>query len=314
MANDRRELKNRSIVANDRYDLVNELRDESKLADEKFANIAELWQVIDDYKDPISLNNGLEQLKLHIRNLLQQKDEMIGRLQAALERASKRYELSQQCKEEDMQCLIERIDAQVEVMKGSYEAHLALLHRSIDDERVGFKQTHQNKWQELHDLREETEQQYLLGGKERMGLHETIANNVQLEHEEECRSTRIQLDRNNEQLQIKLRNITAETMLNTEKLNYNHHMLQKRAEEDIIVRNQQKQRLVRMGSTIADVRNVIDRMRQENEHEIRKKSTDVVKLYENVKNLRQKSASLAESNDQKVQFFLIINTINYLFL
>lgn len=300
VANDRRELKNRSIVAKDRCSLVNELQAESKLADAKFGNIAELWQVVDDYKDPISLNNGLDQLKSHIHNLLQQKDEMIGKLQEALVRGSARYELSQVCKEDDMQCLIERINEHVEVMKETYERHLALLHTSIDDERVAFKQCHQNKWQELHDLREESEQQYLLGAKERMGSHAAIANSVQVEHEETCRSTRIELDRQNEELQIQLRHTTAETILNAEKLHYNHHMLQKRAEEDVIVRNQQKQRLVRLTSAIADIRSTIERIRQENDHEIRKNSTDVVKLYENVKSLRQKSAGLGESNDQKV--------------
>lgn len=304
VANDRRELKNRSIVAKDRCSLVNELQAESKLADAKFGNIAELWQVVDDYKDPISLNNGLDQLKSHIHNLLQQKDEMIGKLQEALVRGSARYELSQVCKEDDMQCLIERINEHVEVMKETYERHLALLHTSIDDERVAFKQCHQNKWQELHDLREESEQQYLLGAKERMGSHAAIANSVQVEHEETCRSTRIELDRQNEELQIQLRHTTAETILNAEKLHYNHHMLQKRAEEDVIVRNQQKQRLVRLTSAIADIRSTIERIRQENDHEIRKNSTDVVKLYENVKSLRQKSAGLGESNDQKVSWLV----------
>lgn len=299
-ANDRRELKHRAVVAQERYDLLNELRAESQLADEKLANIAALWSELDGYKDPISLNNGLETLKLKIKDLLNQKDGAIGELHNTLTSASDRYESSQMCKDEDIQCLIERIDMHVEVMKESYQNHLALLHQSIDDERVSFKQLHTNKWNDMYNLREETEQQNLIDIKERNEMYDTVAFNVQLEHEEMCRNTRIRLDRDNEKLQIQLRHINAETMLNTEKLNYNHHVLQKRTEENVSVRHQQKQRLARMHSAITEIRTVIDRTKQDQSDDIRKISQDVAKLYENVKSLKQKSETLATSNNQKV--------------
>lgn len=301
IANDRREIKNRTHVAKERYDLINELRDESKLANTKLENIVALWHEFEEYKDPISLNNGLETLKLHIWDLLMQKDEVIGKLHDALCRADERYEFNQFCKEEDVQCLIERINMQVEVMKEAYQNHLALLYQSIDEERVSFKQRHTNKWLDLHDLREECEQQNLENVSDKRKSYDDIAFKVQLDHEEKCRSTRIQLDRDNEQLKIELRNINAETILNTEKLDYNHHVLQKRAEEDVCIRHQQKQRLVRMAGVIAELRNRMDHIKLENSEDIRKNSQDVTKLYENVKNLRKKSDILADSNDQKVQ-------------
>lgn len=307
IANDRRELKHRDVVAKERYDLLNELRAESQLADEKLANIAALWSELDGYKDPISLNNGLETLKLQIKDLLNQKDGVIDQLHSTLANASDRYESSQICKDEDVQCLIERIDMHVEVMKESYQNHLALLHQSIDDERVSFKQRHTNKWNDLYSLREETEQQNLTDIKERNEVYDNVAFKVQLEHEEMCRNTRIRLDRDNEKLQIQLRNINAETMLNTEKLNYNHHVLQKRTEENVTVRHQQKQRLARMHNAITDIRNNIDRTKQDHSDEIRKCSQDVAKLYENVKNLKQKSETLATSNDQKVSGKIELN-------
>lgn len=300
IANDRREIKNRTHVLRERFDLINKLRDESKLDNTKLENIVALWHEFEEYKDPISLNNGLETLKLHIRDLLAQKDEVIGKLHDALGRADERYVFNQFCKEEDVQCLIERINMQVEVMKEAYQNHLALLHQSIDEERVSFKQSHTNKWLSLHDLREECEQQNLENISDRRKAYDDIAFKVQLEHDEKCRTTRIQLDRDNEQLKIELQNINAETILNTEKLNYNHHVLQKRAEEDVCIRHQQKQRLVRMASVISAIRNRMERIKHENSEDIRKNSQDVTKLYENVKNLRQKSDILTDSNDQKV--------------
>lgn len=300
IANDRREIHNRNLVAKERHHLVNELRDESALAATKLTNITVLWSELDGRKDPISFHNGLETLKSYIRELMMQKDTAIQQLHDALTNADERYGSSQQCKSDDIQCLIERINQQVEVMKKAYQEHLALLHGSIDEERVSFKQKHTNKWQGLHELREEAEQQNLIDIQDKRQFYDDTTEQVQRDHEEKCRSTRIQLDRDNDKLQIELLNMKSETILNTEKLNYNHHVLQKRTEENIIVRNQQKQRLVRMGSAIADIRASIDRINHQDADEIRRTSHDVVKLYENVRCLRQKCDSLAHSNDNKV--------------
>lgn len=299
LANERREVQRRGNEEVQRHRLLTDLQTETTEATNKLNAIHSLWSQLDEVKDPKTLFDGLQFQEQRIRQLMHQKDEMIAELQQALNVAGERYNSDQMKQEADIQCLIERIDEQIEVMKSTYGEHLELLHESIDGERVTFKQYHSRKWQELHDERFECEQQRLLNAHCAQQTYDRELMAMQRQHEELNRETRIKLDRDNDLLMCKVQSIKAETILKTEQLNYNHHVLQKRAEENVAVCNKQKVRLMKLRMCMAALQKEIAAAKRIRSDEIERMTRDLKHLYMNCMELEQKAAIFAECDDRK---------------
>lgn len=299
VANERREVRRCGNEEDQRQQLLTDLQNESSEATNKLNAIHSLWSQLDEVKDPKTLYDGLQFQEQRIRQLMQQKTEMIAELQNALNVAGQRYNSDQLKQEADIQCLIERIDEQIEVMKCTYGEHLELLHESIDGERVTFKQYHSKKWQDLHDERIECEQQRLQHAHDSQQTYDRELVTTQRQHEELNREMRIKLDRDNDLLRCKVQSLKAETILKTEQLNYNYHVLQKRAEENVTVCNQQKLRLMKLRLCIATRQKEIAAAKRFRSEKIERMTSELKHLYMNCMELEQKSAIFAECNDRK---------------
>lgn len=302
IANDRREIDRRKLEAKKRYELINDLKKESAEATNKVAAINSLWAELGDGKDPMTLNEGLEYQNTRILNLMNQKDEIIEELHQALKQSDERYNLDQEKQIADIECLIERIDSQVEVMRIAYRKHLELLHDSIEAERLALKQSHSSKWQDLFNDRAEAEALVMSDAKATAELYENNLKSIQVEHEELNRITRIKLDCEVDMLQCELEHVKADTMLNREKLDYNHHVLQKRAEENALVRNQQKQRLNKMRAFIAVLRKKIEKNNQMDTMDMVALEKNVLRLSEAIDEMEIKIDLFARNNDKKVNY------------
>lgn len=276
------------------------MRNESIEAERKFIDLKKRWQELIGYKEPMGLYEGLEFQKSKIDDLMAQKNGVIQQLRDAIDNSNQRYYEDQEKQDADIACLIERIDSQVEVMKRSYREHLELLQKTIDDERDAFKNSETEKWQNLYDTREEYEQKNMSKKKEQNVEYNLEIKKISLEHEELIRSTKIRLERDNDELQIQLQNVKAEIMLNSEKLSYNHHVLQKRSDENVIIKGQQKKRLNKLNGLIAGLKTKIKTVKDNGEHDISKLTVDVLRLYTNILEMEAKAAIFAEVNDQKV--------------
>lgn len=301
VANERREVQRRNNEDDRRQRLLSDLQNETAEATNKLNAIHSLWSQLDEVKDPKTLYDGLQFQEKRIRQLMQQKNEMIAELQNALNVASDRYDSDQLKQEADIQCLIERIDEQIEVMKSTYGEHLELLHESIDGERVTFKQYHSRKWQDLHDERVECEQERLQEAQSAQISYDRELLAMQRQHEELNRETRIKLDRDNDLLMCKVQSVKAETVLKTEQLNYNHHVLQKRAEENVTVCNQQKVRLIKLRMAMAALQKEIVAAKRLRHDEVERMTRELKHLHTNCMELEQKSSIFAECNDRKFQ-------------
>ncbi|KAG4072679.1 hypothetical protein HA402_004768 [Bradysia odoriphaga] len=299
VANDKREIDRRRSEKKIREDLLTDLRNESVEAEKKFVDLKKRWQELIGYKEPMGLYEGLEFQKSKIDDLMAQKNGVIQQLHDALDKSNQRYYEDQEKQDADIDCLIERIDSQVEVMKRAYREHLELLQKTIDDERDAFKNSETEKWQSLYDTREEYEQKHMCRKKEQSAEYNLEIKKIALEHEELIRSTKIRLERDNDELQIQLQNVKAEIMLNSEKLSYNHHVLQKRSDENVIIKGQQKKRLNKLNSLIAGLKAKIKTVKENGEHDISKLTVDVMRLYTNILEMEAKAAIFAEVNDEK---------------
>lgn len=301
LANERRESNRRSDEDKKRSTLMANLQFESDEATNKLNIIKSRWSELIEFTDPMELNDRLQCQSDRIKNLMQQKDEIIDELQSALNMASERYNTDQVKQEADIQCLFERIDEQIEVMKTVYLEHLELLHQSIDSERRTFKLFHSNEWQELYDERHTNEEKNLTNLLERNEKYFTEIAAIQLKHEEINRGMRIKLDQENDLVQLKLQHVKSEIDLNTEQLNYNYYVLEKRATENILVRNKQKNRLIKMRGCIAAMRKKIHDTKDAQRYELEKQTQNVLAAYNNIKELENKMCAFAERDDEKVR-------------
>lgn len=305
LANERREASRRIDEDKDRSQLMADLNHETDEATNKLNVIKNRWSDIIEVTDPMDLNDRLQCQNDRINNLLQQKDEIIAELQAALNKASDRYNTDQTKQEADIECLIDRIDEQIEVMKTVYLEHLELLHQSIDGERRTFKLFHSNVWQDLHDERSTNEMKMLTDLLDRNERYYGEIAATQLKHEEINRRTRMKLDQQNNLLQLKLQKVKSEIDLNAEQLNFNYYVLRNRATENILVRNKQKSRLVRMRTCLAAMRKKIHEQNVTQKQELEKRTQQVLSSYGNIEDLEHKMSAFAERNDEKVIHSLI---------
>lgn len=300
LANDRREARRRAQEDQQRAQLTDDLQQESEEATNKLNAINSRWAEMGDIADPMELNERLHYQNERIDNLMRQKDSIIVQLQDALDLAGQTYNIDQLKQQGDIECLIERIDEQIEVMKTVYLEHLELLHQSIDSERRTFKLYHSNEWQQLYDERASDGEQMIVDLLDRRERNYKELASTRLEHEEINRKMRIKLDRDNDLVQQKLQRVKAEIDLNTEQLNYNYYVLQKRAAENIIVRNKQKNRLIKMRTCIAVLRKRINDAKRAQTMDIERQTHYVLNLYTNIKELERKMCTFSESDDKKV--------------
>lgn len=305
IANDRREIDRRINETAKRESLLQDLKTESIHAIAKFDLITSRWNELSLLKDPIALFEGLDYQKNKISDLMKQKDEIINNLHKNLQRTDERYYIDQEKQSFDIYCLVERIDAQVNVMKTAYRQHLELLQNTIDDERGNLRLSYSAKWIELYEYRTNNELDKIEKEKKQTEQYEIEMKKIALEHEELIRMTRIQLDQDNDNLLIELENVKAEVLLNTEKLDYNYQIIQKRADENIVIRNQQKRRLGKLHEIVINLKNKINETKCNGKQEIKKLRQEVMKLNENIMHLEEKSTNFAEINDKKVRLSFI---------
>lgn len=312
LANERREASRRCDEEKNRAQLLANLEHELDEAINKSHVIKSHWSEMIEINDPMELNDRLLCQNERIQMLMQQKDEIIAELQTALDKANERYNIDQIKQEADIQCLIERIDEQIEVMKTIYLEHLELLHQSIDCQRQTFKQFHSNEWHNLYDKRNGHKNKNLNDMLDRNEEYFQEIASIQLQYEEMNRKTRIKLDRENDMVQLKLQHVKADIDLNTEQLNYNYYVLQKRATENIIVRNKQKSRLNKMRAGVTAMRKKIHESKETQRTEIEKKTRNVLNSYANIKDVENRICAFAQRDDSKVcrdifllQYFLL---------
>lgn len=301
IANDKREVDRRIKEAELREELLEKLQTESTEARKKLESITIRWSEIETIKDPMGTYEALEVQKQRIHELMDQKDEIIQECQKELDAADIRYVQDQDKQNSDIQCLVERIDNQIEVMKRAYKEHLELLEETITHERNELRKHACKKWEDMYLNRASNEELKLRKEKDKREIQAEEIEDLQLEHEEITRATRIRLELDNQALEIELQKTKANVLLNSEKLDYNYQVLRKREDENIIIRNQQKRRLGRLYDTIANLRKKIREKTAASNHEIEKLTSEVVKLHAGILDLEKKASLFTETNDKKYQ-------------
>jgi dynein regulatry complex protein 1 len=198
LANDRREVQRRMKEAELRDVLLNDLQHESQLSAAKFEEICKNWPVVDDTIDPMTIHDGLERQRERINDLMNQKMAIINECRDELNSADVRYIQDLDKHNNDINCLVERIDKQMEVMKRTYRDHLDILEKTIEDERKILQIITTKKWEAMYEKREANEEMRMRREAEKAEFYANEIQRIQLEHEELIRATKIKLENDNQ--------------------------------------------------------------------------------------------------------------------
>lgn len=307
LANDSRELERRVKEAELREVLLENLQKESITSSSKFEEISSKWAGMDQGKDPVEIHRNLEDQKNRIADLMNEKMKIINECRDELVAADERYLRDIEKQNDDVTSLIERIDKQIESAKRTFREHLDLLEKTIEDEREILKLVTTKNWEIMYDKHNVNEEMKIKREREKMEYYSGEINRIQLEHEELIRATKIRLELDNQALEIEVQKLKRNIMLNSEKLDYNFQVLKKREDENVMVRNQQKRRLAKLGDTIVSLKRKLKEAKLLCVSETKKFTSDIMKLHGKILELERKSDLFAEQNDKKYMAVWDIN-------
>lgn len=299
LANDRREVQRRMHEAELRYILLNDLQREAQSSTAKFEEISHKWPTVGDDVDPMSIHEGLQRQKDRINELIGRKLSIIDECREELNSADTRYLQDLDKYNNDISCLVERIDKQMEVMKRTYREHLDILEKTIENERKIFQIITTKKWETMYEKREANEEMRMKRESEKSEYYLQEIQRIQLEHEELIRATKIKLENDNQTLEIEVQKLKRNIMLNSEKLDYNFQVLKKREDENVMVRNQQKRRLSKLADTIVSLKRKLKEAKSTCIIETKKFTADIMKLHAKILDLERKNDLFAEQNNKK---------------
>ncbi|KAH8245611.1 hypothetical protein KR032_012498 [Drosophila birchii] len=307
VANERRELNRRLFEATQKSRVQAKLQAESLETAARFADIKARWTELEEINEPMMLWDQIEEQKKRIAAIMGRKDEMIAACQQEVNRMNAKYEFDRERQAQDLCGLVERVDHQVETLKEAYKQHLLLLRHTIEEERQIFASGAVEKWRTFFDAMNANfeEKANLVRSREQFYARQT--QQINESQEELTKSTRIRLEKECERLELELRRTRDNVLMNSEKLDYNYEVLQKRNEENAIINGQQKRRVARLQEAIGRTRRGLRGHCLTGKRNIARLSADIYKLHANINDMEAKAHQARVNNREKFDRIWDIN-------
>ncbi|XP_053959751.1 dynein regulatory complex protein 1 homolog [Anastrepha ludens] len=307
VANEKREQMRRDYEVECCRILKKDLEKESIESIARFNEIASKWSELEELKEPMALFEQLEEQKEKVAALMASKDSLIDQCQKEVDRINAKYYTDQLAQANDVRCLVERINRQIEVIKMAYTSHLEILEQTINEERQTIAVTEANKWNKFYDDMAESEKTKFDLAKQKEEFYAAeIARITAIQEELTC-STRIRLEKEAEMLEWELRKVRNTVLMNSEKLDYNYQVLQKRNEENIVISNQQKRRLAKLNESIVSLKLKIAAINKQHKTKLQRSVAEIHKLHESISELEVKAQQFRSNNKRKFDLVWEIN-------
>lgn len=308
VANERRELNRRIYEASQQKDMKRMLDGENIEAMAKFDNIKARWTELNEINEPMLLWDKIEEQKKRIGAIMDRKDQMIAACQQEIDRMNTKYEFDRQRQAADLCCLVERIDNQVETLKESYKHHLELLRNTVEDERHTFSLTADEKWRSFFNALNTNFEEKSKLVRVREQFYTLQLQLLQDSQDELTKQTRVRLDKECERLELELRRTRDNVLMNSEKLDYNYQVLQRRNDENTIITNQQKRRVARLYEAVSRARRNYKQVYHTGRRTIMKLTTEIQQLHGSISEMEAKAMHTRNINREK---FNRVWNINY---
>lgn len=281
-------------------ELQENLQNEAEESLKRFEEINKKWTVMNNLKEPMAIYEDMEKQKENIANLMASKDELIAKCQTELKRINEKYYADQNYQSQEVCFLVERIDSQIELLKTSYKENINDLQTTIEKEKQKIHEAGQEKWNTVYEHLSVNEVKKMEIAKEKQQFYAQEVEKIRSKQEEITRTTRIRLEKDAEMLELEIRKTRANILMNSEKIDYNYQVLQKRNEENIIINNQQKRRVAKFNESIQVMRRKLASLKENNTQAMERLTQDIQKLHGSINDLQLKSEHFRKNNRKKV--------------
>lgn len=308
VANERREVDRRLFEASQKRSMKAKLEGENIESMAKFDDIKARWTELNEIHEPMLLWDKIEDQKKRIAGIMARKDQMIADCQAEIDRMNAKYEMDRQRQASDLCCLVERVDNQVEMLKESYKRHLEILRNTVEDERQMFSHTAAEKWRSYFNALNMNFDEKSKLVRVREQFYSEQIQVLQDSQDELTKQTRVRLEKECMRLELELRQTRDNVLMNSEKLDYNYQVLQRRNDENNVITNQQKRRVARLYEVVARTRRNFKQISSNGRRTIKKLTEETLLLHGSISDMQAKARHTRTINRDK---FNRVWNINY---
>ncbi|XP_052121907.1 dynein regulatory complex protein 1 [Frankliniella occidentalis] len=299
VASDTREVNRRQEESENRKKRLQRLEEEETTTRAMFEEVNEKWEMMAKHNDPMDLKSDIDAQKERCNELLEQKNAVIRDLMSELEAADLRFVKDQQRQLEEVSLLVQRIENQVKIMKEAYRRELGLIEEAISNERKDLLDSCNKQWDALYKQRDKEEVNNLKLRFQEQEEQDEEVKCVRMEHQERYRQTKIKLDSDIQVMHHELEQVKAMCLLNAEKLDYNYQVLQKREDENLMMRAQQKRRINKLQDIANSLRKKMRESEAAAEIETARLHEEISRLHQNIGDIEKKANHFANINDRR---------------
>ncbi|KAF6208545.1 hypothetical protein GE061_017003 [Apolygus lucorum] len=275
------------------------IREEAVTAQEKFEEINSKWEIISKMKDPLEIHEETEKQRDDCVALLEQKDVIIDNLKGRLKQADQEFydELAKQ--NDYINILSDRINEQISLMGECFRKELHDLQQVINTEKDEVLEERVDQWREMSKMKEWLELENISKILNYLQQYEEHIDTMLIEQHELMRSQKMRIETRLNKLTLEESRFRSAVLINSELLNYNVQILQKRQEENRIIKGHQKRIVNKLQETVR-------RLRQQQNEEINELRNEKIQLLnemkksiEYLKTAKERLKMLAAASDKR---------------
>lgn len=308
VANERREEDRRLFEVSQMRTMKMRLEGENIESMAKFDDIKARWTELNEINEPKLLWDQIEDQKKRIAGIMARKDQMIADCQAEIDRMNAKYEMDRQRQASDLCCLVERVDNQVEMLKEAYKQHLEILRNTVENERQAFSHSAVEKWRSYFNALNANFEEKSKLVRVREQFYSEQIQVLQDSQDELTKQTRVRLEKECMRLELQLRQTRDNVLMNSEKLDYNYQVLQRRNDENNVITNQQKRRVARLYEVVARTRRNFKQISSNGRRTIKKLTDEIRLIHASISDMEKKALHTRRINRDK---FNRVWNINY---
>jgi len=279
---------------------IKKKNEEENISNKLNNQIVEQWEKIFETKGPFKLYKMLQEQHEACEKLTENKDKLINEYINELKQKEEFYVKELEREAEEIDLLLERMDQQYHTFRDTLQQEIDQIEKAYMTERTELIEKNINDINELYDIRRQKEEQYEKDRAERVDDQMKSLETLRVNDSDEYTSVKIKLEIDVQVLEQQLQQMRATYQLNTEKLEYNYQVLNKREEENIAILTSQKRKITRLSDIINVLHNKINNQNKQFNQENQSLTEDFKRITDQFKGLQKKFRHFQVCN--KVKF------------
>ncbi|KAF6208217.1 hypothetical protein GE061_016669 [Apolygus lucorum] len=254
------------------------IKEECEKAQAMYDEIDRRWKEISQTEDILTLYDKTEDQKDSCLELLEQKDIFIANLKMKLKQADRQFNEELAKQDDFMVILTERINDQINVMNDCYQRELHNLQNVVNVEKNEVLSERKKQWEKMSGNKERLELENMVKRYDYLQEYEEQIDSMIIEQHETMRDQKMIMETKLNKLTVEENRYQSAVLISKELLNYNVQVLQKRQDENRVIKGQQKRIVNRLQDSVR-------KLRQEQKDEIQRLVNEKKQLQDSIKNL-----------------------------